>query len=125
MPRVLIADDEPIVRQLLREILSIDPALSFVEAVDGAKALEAARAAYPQLIILDVMMPEMDGLEVCRRLKADAILRAIPVIIITAHFASDSEQTARQAGAEAFVRKPFDEEILLATVARLLQSPAA
>ncbi len=122
MPTVLIADDEPIVRELLRETLSIDSALSFVEAGNGVTALEAAHTASPHLIVLDIMMPRMDGLQVCRLLKADRALRAVPVILMTALGTSDSERIAFDAGADAFLRKPFEEADLLSTVTRLLQA---
>ncbi len=122
MPIILIADDEPVTRQLIRETLSIDPTLSFVEVKDGVAALEAARVVHPHLIILDIMMPKMDGLQVCRLLKADTVLHAIPVIVMTAHLASGSELVAREAGADGFIRKPFEEAGLLTTVDRLLQS---
>ncbi len=125
MPTVLIADDEPIVRQLLREILSIDSTLSFVEATNGVAALEIAHTVYPHLIVLDIMMPKMDGLQVCRLLKADPCLREIPVVLITALNAPGSEPAAYEAGADTFLRKPFDEEKLLTTVNRLLQSHTA
>ncbi len=122
MPTVLIADDEPIVRQLLRETLSIDGELSFVEAENGVAALGIAHTVYPHLIILDVMMPQMDGYQACRLLKADPTLRTVPIVLITALSSSESEYDAREAGADAFLRKPFDEMELLSTVTRLLQS---
>ncbi len=121
MPTVLLADDEPIVRQLLREILSIDSTLSFVEANNGVAALEVAHAVYPHLIVLDIMMPKMDGLQVCRLLKADPQLRAIPIVIVTALNTPGGEVAASEAGADAFLKKSFDEDKLLATVARLLE----
>ncbi len=120
MPIILIADDEPITRQLIRETLSIDPTLSFVEVKDGVAALEAARLVHPHLIILDIMMPKMDGLQVCRLLKADQALRMTPVILITARMASDGDVIAYEAGADDFIRKPFDEDRLIVTVTRLL-----
>jgi CheY-like chemotaxis protein len=120
MPNVLIADDEPLVRQLVRETLSIDPTLSFLEAANGLVALESARAARPDLIILDIMMPKMDGLQVCRLLKADPALCTVPVILVTAYAMSRNEAAGRDAGADAFVPKPFEEKELLDAVSRAL-----
>ncbi len=108
MPRVLIADDEPLQRTLIRETLANDPALSFIEVGDGVQALEQAWANTPDLIILDVMMPEMGGIQVCRILKAEPALQAIPVIMITALESDESRIAGMDAGAVDYIRKPFE-----------------
>ncbi len=122
MPIVLIADDEPIVRLLLRETLNIDPSLSFLEVSNGVDALETARAACPDVILLDIMMPKMDGFQVCRLLKADPTLHNIPVILVTAYGTPGNETAGCDAGATAFIRKPFEDEDLVKTVAQALRS---
>ncbi len=108
MPRVLIADDEPLQRTLIRETLANDPALSFIEVGNGVQALEQAWANTPDLIILDVMMPEMGGIQVCRILKAEPALQAIPVIMITALESDESRIAGMDAGAVDYIRKPFE-----------------
>ncbi len=125
MLSVLIADDEIFVRSLIRETLSIIPDLSLVEAVDGAAALEQAHLHPPKLIILDIMMPKMSGLEVCRALKADPELSAIPVIIITASHDPVHRYGARDVGAVGLVQKPFEEVEFLGMVLQALQSRVA
>ncbi|HXJ67934.1 MAG TPA: response regulator, partial [Verrucomicrobiae bacterium] len=81
--RILIADDEPDIRLVLRTRLERD-GYSVLEARDGAEAVAMARSEMPDLIVLDVMMPEMDGVEVCNRLRASFTTRGIPVIMLTA-----------------------------------------
>jgi CheY-like chemotaxis protein len=88
VPNILIVDDEPLQRILMRETLAEDPLLSFVEAATGAEALAQIRVESPDLILLDVMMPDMSGFEVCRKIKGDPALRAIPVILVTRKIAS-------------------------------------
>ncbi len=108
MPRVLIADDEPFQRILIRETLANDPSFAFIEAEDGAQALAKARHEAPDLIILDIMMPDMDGLQVCRLLKTDPKLGTIPVIMVTALNKEEDRVNALDAGADNFLSKPFE-----------------
>jgi CheY-like chemotaxis protein len=116
MPRVLIVDDEMPQRVLVRETLSDDPALTFEEAEDGMQALRQARAERPDLIILDVMMPLMDGYQVCRIIKADPGLHDVPIILLTALGHIEDKVTAHNLGVYAFINKPFDEDDLHAKV---------
>ncbi len=108
MPRILIADDDPIQRMLVREVLADDDSLSYIEVEDGKQALEEAHAQHPDLVILDVIMPTGDGLQVCRQFKNDPALRIIPVIILTARYQDDDGKRGRDAGADALLTKPFD-----------------
>ncbi len=124
MPTILIADDEPTIRQLIRETLSIDPTYSFLECPDGVAAIETVRAAYPDLIILDIMMPKMDGLQVCRLIKSDPVLRTLPVILVTAYATRRNEEIGREAGADAFIPKPFEETEIRDVVSQTLQRRA-
>src|SRR3954447_9699586 len=112
MPHILIVDDEVPQRTLIREMLAINPTFTFTEGDDGAQALKLARAVQPDLIIIDVMMPKMDGFQVCRILKADPAMEHIPIIIVTALGHSADQATALSLGAFGFVTKPFDVDDL-------------
>ncbi len=116
MPVILIADDERYQRLLLREILASDPPFTFVDADDGRQAVELARRERPDLILLDIMMPVMDGFEACRRLKAAPDLRAIPVLLISALGPAPDGESWRAIGAAGFISKPFEEDELRAKV---------
>ncbi|MES2441006.1 MAG: ATP-binding protein [Verrucomicrobiota bacterium] len=103
-PLVLIADDEPDIRRFLRmQLEDVD----VIEASDGAEALELARLRRPQLALLDHMMPEMDGVEVCRRIRENHTTRGVAVIILTARADETTKLSALQAGANDFLTKPF------------------
>jgi signal transduction histidine kinase len=103
-PLVLIADDEPDIRRFLRmQMEEVD----VIEACDGAEALELARLRRPQLALLDHMMPEMDGVEVCKGIRANHSTRGVAVIILTARADEQTKLAALQAGANDFLTKPF------------------
>ncbi|MFT4177703.1 MAG: ATP-binding protein [Luteolibacter sp.] len=103
-PLVLIADDEPDIRRFLRmQIEDVD----VIEASDGAEALELCRLQHPQLALLDHMMPEMDGVEVCRRIRENHSTRGTAVIILTARADEKTKLSALEAGANDFLTKPF------------------
>ena len=103
-PLVLIADDEPDIRRFLRmQLEDVD----VIEASDGAEALELCRLRRPQLALLDHMMPEMDGVEVCRRIRENHVTRGVAVIILTARADEATKLSALQAGANDFLTKPF------------------
>ncbi|HEX8272511.1 MAG TPA: response regulator [Longimicrobiaceae bacterium] len=103
-PRVLVADDEPAITALVAEMLGY-AGFDVVRAGGGAEALVLARAERPALVLLDVMMPDLDGRDACRALKMDAELRDVPVVL----FSSADEQDVhwRGAGADGFLQKPF------------------
>jgi CheY-like chemotaxis protein len=113
---ILVCDDDPSLRELVRAVLG--PSYRFVEAADGVEALTLARETRPDLIVLDVMLPELSGIEVLEALRLDAELQSIPVIVITAW--SHAEVDAHVAGADRFVSKPFDPDDLSAAVEELL-----
>jgi two-component system sensor histidine kinase/response regulator len=121
MPLVLIVDDEMYQRTLIRETLSSDSSFRFTEAENGRVGLEQAQLAPPDVILLDVMMPIMDGFEVCKRLKADTILRPVPVILVTALGRVQDKVTGLDSGADDFVNKPFEEAELQARVRSALR----
>ncbi|WP_017170536.1 response regulator, partial [Xanthomonas phaseoli] len=100
-PRVLVVDDQPVNIHALNELLREDCDVSM--ALDGQRALQLCREQLPDLVVLDVVMPELDGLQVCRRLKADPATADIPVIFVTGQDTPEEEVTALQAGAADFI----------------------
>jgi putative two-component system response regulator len=113
-PRLLLVDDEPNNLQVLRHILQADYRLLF--ATDGQRALQVAREQQPALILLDVMMPQLDGYAVCSALKADAATASIPVIFITALTDSQDETAGFEAGAVDYITKPVSPPVVRARV---------
>ena len=113
-PRLLLVDDEPTNLQVLRHILQADYRLLF--ATDGERALQVAREQLPQLILLDIMMPGMDGYAVCRALKADPATAGIPVIFITALDDSQDETAGFDVGAVDYLTKPVSPPVVRARV---------
>lgn len=115
MKTVLIVDDEPTIRTLVNAILD-GPGLRTIEAADGFEAIDMARRHRPDLVLLDVVMPRMDGLSACQRMKADRAMARTPVLLLTALQQEPEQQRARQAGADGVVQKPFSPAALRATV---------
>ena len=113
-PRLLLVDDEPLNLQVLRQVLNPDYRLLF--ATDGATALDLARSERPDLILLDVMMPNMSGLTVCQRLKTDAGTANIPVIFVTALAEEQDETGGFAAGAVDYITKPISPPVVRARV---------
>jgi two-component system, sensor histidine kinase and response regulator len=116
---VVVAEDSPTQAELLRQALT-EEGYGVTVAANGVKALEAARATKPSVIITDVVMPDMDGYQLCRAVKADASLRDIPVMIVTSLNQIDDIVMALESGADNFIRKPFDPRALLARLDFLL-----
>ena len=116
--RILLVEDEEDNMQILRDLLA--PAYEIVEAENGEKALAAVAKQRPDLILMDIQLPVMDGYEATRRLKADPALRSIPVIAITSYALGEDEKRARAAGCDDFVPKPYSPRELLAMIRRYL-----
>jgi CheY-like chemotaxis protein len=116
--KLLIADDEPSVRALVRVTLEGD-ADTILEAADGVEALETARGEHPRLVLLDIMMPRLDGLAVCRTLKADPATTDIVVVVLSAQAQERDRDRSLAAGADGFVTKPFSPLALERLVARV------
>jgi two-component system, cell cycle response regulator DivK len=112
--RILLVEDEEDNMQILRDLLA--SGYELVEAVNGEKALAAVAAQRPDLILMDIQLPIMDGYEATRRIKADPALRSIPVIAITSYAMGEDEKRARAAGCDDFVAKPYSPRLLLAKV---------
>ena len=122
-PRLLIVDDQPMNVDILKTRLAVH-GYELLTATDGAEALALASAHHPDLILLDVMMPRIDGIEVCKRLKADASLPFIPIIMVTARGDSKDIVTGLEAGADEYLTKPVDQAALVARVKSMLRIKA-
>jgi len=124
VPRsVLVVDDSPTIRGFARLILrALD--VTVVEAEDGAKALAAARATPPPLVLADVNMPVMDGLSLTRELRKDRALKDIPVLLLTGEKSDELQRQGLAAGANALLTKPLQAAELQAAVRRWLGDPA-
>jgi CheY-like chemotaxis protein len=116
--KVLICDDEPLLRQLMRVALVGD--YTFEEAATVEESIERAGSFCPDVALIDVMMPGGSGLEIIRYLKSDSKLRHARCVVVSAFSGDADRQEATEAGAEAFVPKPFDPDELSETVAALL-----
>ncbi len=113
--RILVVDDDPLLRRMVRDCLELAD-FGVVEAADGPDGLAQIAAVQPDLILLDLMMPGMDGYTVCRALQAEPATHAIPVVFLTASADPNLNRQAYAAGAVACVTKPFRREALLAVV---------
>jgi adenylate cyclase len=119
-PRILIVDDNETNRDILVTRLATQ-GYDLTQAADGEEALVAARKQLPDLILLDVMMPKLDGVEVCRRLKGDPSLPFMPIILVTAKADSKDVVAGLDAGADEYLTKPVDQTALLARVRSVLR----
>lgn len=113
-PRLLLVDDQPINIQVMHRVFAQD--CQMFMAASGSQALQLCREQIPDLVLLDVEMPDMGGLEVCRQLKADEATRDIPVIFVTAHANATEETVGLEAGAVDFISKPINPSVLRARV---------
>jgi two-component system response regulator MtrA len=116
---VLLCDDEEVLRRLVRATLQTDD-YRIEEAADGEEALARARSLRPDLIILDMMMPGLSGLEVLRELRADPAFANTPVIMLTARARPADQEEAAAAGADRYLAKPFSPLELIGVVEKLL-----
>jgi two-component system, chemotaxis family, chemotaxis protein CheY len=124
VPRsVLVVDDSPTIRGFARLLLRA-LGVTVVEAEDGAKALAAARASAPAVVLADVNMPVMDGLTLTRELRRDRALKDVPVLLLTADKSEDLQRQGREAGANELLQKPLQAAELHAAVRRWLGDTA-
>ncbi|MBO6574666.1 MAG: response regulator [Rhodothermales bacterium] len=119
-PRVLVVDDEDDILELIRYNLESE---GFVvgEARDGAEALRLAEAEPPDLIVLDVMMPRMDGLETCRRLRGHPVLKSVPIVMLTARDGEEDQVAGLDVGADIYLTKPISIPVLMSQVRATLR----
>lgn len=122
MATILLVEDNEMNRDMLSRRLE-RRGFTVVCAVDGQDGLAIAQAQRPDLVLMDMSLPVLDGWEATRRLKADPALRSIPVIALTAHAMANDEQQAREAGCDDFDTKPVELPRLLAKIQALLKPP--
>jgi len=118
--RILIVDDEPDLRSVLRFGLEA-AGFQVLEAADGEQGLQMTCDLRPDLVVLDLMLPRMDGYKVCRALKFDDRYRQIPIFILSARSGETDRRLAMDLGADAFVTKPYDMKDLLGRIGERLQ----
>ncbi len=116
--KILIADDETNIRLLVSGMLSQDYII--IAATDGEEAIASARKQKPDLILMDIMMPRMDGYAACSVLKADPATKAIPVVMLTGVGHDLNKKLAKEVGADGYITKPFSREELLEAFTHLL-----
>src|SRR2546426_2848894 len=119
-PKILVVDDEPDALELIEFNLKA-AGLDVITAADGAEALRKARAALPSLVVLDLMLPEVDGLEVCKTLRHDPVTASLPIIMLTAKAAEIDRVLGLELGADDYVTKPFSPRELVLRVKGLLR----
>lgn len=124
MSKILVVDDEPDAIELIKFNLKA-AGYEIITAADGEEALKKARATLPDLIILDLMLPEVDGLEVCKILRRDSRVSATPIIMLTAKAAEIDRVLGLELGADDYVTKPFSPRELVLRVKRLLRTGPA
>ena len=124
MTRILVVDDDPTVAEVVAGYL-LRAGYAVERAADGRAALERVAAARPDLVVLDLMLPEIDGLEVCRRLRADRATRALPVVMLTAKGDEHDRILGLELGADDYVTKPFSPRELMLRIQSVLRRSAS
>jgi len=118
MKRILIVEDVEFNRDLIVQLL--EDTYNVLTAADGAEGLQLAAREHPDLILMDLSLPVIDGWEATRRLKANAALHDIPIIALSAHAMMGDREKALQSGCDEYLSKPLDEDLLFAKLARFL-----
>ena len=121
---ILLVEDEPVIRELVRSMLS-DGAVQVECAANGVEGLKLARTRKFDLILLDVVLPQMDGITVCRMIKSDPSTSAVPLYMLTAKAKKSDVEVATRAGADGYIHKPFRGAELMDLVERLRRAPKA
>ena len=117
--KILLIEDSDVMRALLQDRLEY-AGYSVAEAADGEAGLAAAAKERPDLILLDIMMPKLDGIAVCRQIKADPLLRHIPVIFLTVKAQDKDIKEGYAAGADGYITKPYEIEIIISEIKKHL-----
>ena len=118
MKKILVVEDVEFNRDLIVQLL--EDTYEVLTAVDGAEGIRIAEHEHPDLILMDLSLPVLDGWEATRSIKANAALREIPIIALSAHAMKGDEERARQSGCDDYLSKPLDEDLLFAKLARFL-----
>jgi CheY-like chemotaxis protein len=121
MKKILVIEDVEFNRDLMVQLL--EDSYEVVTASDGHEGLERAQSGRPDLILMDLSLPGLDGWELTRRIKTNAALKHIPIIAVSAHAMTGDEQRARDSGCDDYISKPIDEEILFGKLRKFLQAP--
>ena len=122
MSRILVVEDTPDNRQILRDLLT-SVGYELIEAADGLTGVAAATEHRPDLILMDIELPEIDGYEATRRIKANPDTAGIPVIAVTSYALSGDDEKARAAGCDGYIAKPYSPRALLAKVRDFVPPP--
>jgi len=117
--RILVVDDDPLIRKLVATTLEDVSGFELVEAADGVEAVEAARRCEPQIVFLDIDMPNMDGIEACAAIRAAPATADATIVMLTAASTDAAERRSGEAGADLFLTKPFSPLDLLRLVDRI------
>ena len=117
--RILVVEDQEDNRRIIRDLLA-SAGYELIEAADGEAGVRLAETERPDLILMDIQLPVLDGYEATRRIKQNPDLRAIPIVVVTSYALSGDDVKAMQAGSDAYVAKPFSPRELLATIRRFL-----
>jgi len=117
--RILLVEDQDDNRRIMRDLLSAS-GYELIEATDGEAGLALAERERPDLILMDIQLPGLDGYEVTRRIKANPVLTHIPIIAVTSYALSGDDQKAFAAGCDGYVTKPFSPRVLLAKIREYL-----
>ena len=126
MAKILIVDDEPHIRLLLEQTLEDleNEGVELLTAGNGKEALETVQREKPSLVFLDIMMPRMNGFDVCSAIKNDLGMAGLPVVMLTAKGQELDRQKGNEVGADLYMTKPFDPDEVLAKARELLKMPA-
>jgi len=119
MKRILVVEDTEDNRQIMRDLLT-SVGYELIEAVNGEEGVAMAKQHKPDLILMDIQLPILDGYEATRRIKADAALASVPIIAVTSYALAGDEAKTRAAGCDAYIAKPFSPRQLLAKVREFL-----
>ena len=117
--RILLVEDQEDARRIIRDLLAAN-GYALIEATTGEEGLALAERERPDLILMDIQLPGLDGYEVTRRIKGNAALRHIPIIAVTSYALSGDDQKAAGAGCDAYVAKPFSPRLLVAKIREFL-----
>ncbi len=118
--RVLVVEDSPAQREMISGLLK-ESGLEVSSVSDGVEALEAIQGQRPDLVVLDIVMPRMNGYEVCRRLKADPATQAMPIVMCSSKGEEFDRYWGIRQGADAYIAKPFQPQELVGTIKQLLR----
>jgi len=118
---VAIIDDEPFIRETASFILEME-GYEVITACNGEEGLELVRQERPKVVLLDVMMPRKNGYDVCREIKSDPALKDIFIIMLTAKGQKADQEKAQEVGADCYITKPFDDEVVLALISRVIRN---